>query len=252
MAGRGNGLRAEIYSRLSDLDPRVADAMLEQLRESGIAAYVVPVGHEVSDEWASRLPDSPTDRLYVDADFVDSARTMLRAHQPEAERGPGQNGARVPLDQEDEDRAWREIVAAFNSEPTDPVSPWPAIEDLDDEATEPRRDREADPDEESRGDSPPRPGPRDWVVREAELDEDHYVPPLPPRAPRPDPVTVGSWLSLFGGPGYLLLATVAGWRIPPWAAFLAVAAFIGGFVVLVVRMNDDPPTDSGPDDGAIV
>jgi len=38
------------------------------------------------------------------------------------------------------------------------------------------------------------------------------------------------------------------WDVPSWAAFSAVAAFIGGFVALVLRMGDEPPDD----DGAVV
>jgi hypothetical protein len=45
---------------------------------------------------------------------------------------------------------------------------------------------------------------------------------------------------------------MVGWAIPGWAAFLAVAAFVGGFATLVIRMGDKPPRDSGPDDGAVV
>lgn len=82
--------------------------------------------------------------------------------------------------------------------------------------------------------------------------DDHYVPPPPPPLPALDPVAKGAWVALFGGPGYLLLAVMAGWQVPGWAAFCAVAAFIGGFVTLVVRMGDQPPRDSGPDSGAVV
>jgi hypothetical protein len=83
-------------------------------------------------------------------------------------------------------------------------------------------------------------------------DDEHYVPPVPPPLPRLDPVTKGAWVALFGGPGYLLLAVLLGWVVPSWAAFGAVAAFVGGFATLVVRMSDRPPGDSGPDDGAVV
>jgi hypothetical protein len=83
-------------------------------------------------------------------------------------------------------------------------------------------------------------------------DDEHYVPPDPPPLPRLDPVTKGAWVALFGGPGYLLLAVLLGWVVPSWAAFCAVAAFVGGFATLVVRMADRPPGDSGPDDGAVV
>jgi hypothetical protein len=83
-------------------------------------------------------------------------------------------------------------------------------------------------------------------------DDDHFVPPAPPPLPRPDPVTKGAWAALFGGPAYLLVAVMLGWQVPSWAAFTAVAAFVGGFATLVVRMADRPPRDSGPDDGAVV
>ena len=83
-------------------------------------------------------------------------------------------------------------------------------------------------------------------------DDEHYVPPVPPPLPRLDPVSKGAWAALFGGPGYLLLAVLLGWVVPSWAAFCAVAAFVGGFATLVVRMGDRPPDDSGSDDGAVV
>jgi hypothetical protein len=85
----------------------------------------------------------------------------------------------------------------------------------------------------------------------AEEDE-HYVPPPPPPFPKLDPVSKGAWVALFGGPAYLLVGVVVGWQIPPIAAFIAVAAFVGGFATLVVKMEDRPPTDSGSDDGAVV
>ncbi|HUL25429.1 MAG TPA: hypothetical protein VLW44_06625 [Streptosporangiaceae bacterium] len=83
-------------------------------------------------------------------------------------------------------------------------------------------------------------------------DDEHYVPPAPPPLPRLDPVSKGAWVALFGGPGYLLLAVLLGWVVPSWAAFCAVAAFVGGFAALVIRMGDRPPGDSGPGDGAVV
>ena len=82
--------------------------------------------------------------------------------------------------------------------------------------------------------------------------DEHYIPPAPPPLPHLDSVTKGAWLALFGGPAYLLVATVAAWTIPAWAAFCGIAAFVGGFVTLVVRMSDDERGDSGPDDGAVI
>lgn len=92
---------------------------------------------------------------------------------------------------------------------------------------------------------PPRPEPAD--------DEGHYIPPAPPPLPKLDPVTKGAWAALFGGPGYLIIATAVGWPVPGIAAFFAVAAFVTGFVILVLRMNEPGPggPDNG-DDGAVV
>lgn len=107
------------------------------------------------------------------------------------------------------------------------------------------------------GGLPPGP-PQIRIVRPASAvpppseDDDHFVPPEPPPLPRLDPITKGAWAALFGGPLYLLVAVMASWQVPDWAAFCAVAAFVGGFATLVVRMGDRPPRDSGPDDGAVV
>ena len=112
-------------------------------------------------------------------------------------------------------------------------------------------------------DSDTRPGPgstasQPRVIRPASPDpppaddDGDFVPPVPPPLPSLDPAAKGAWTALFAGPGYLLIATMAGWVIPAWAAFLAVAAFVGGFATLVIRMSDKPPRDSGPDDGAVL
>jgi hypothetical protein len=94
-------------------------------------------------------------------------------------------------------------------------------------------------------------GPRDSITPDDPADE-HYTPPVPPPLPRLDPVTKFAWIALFGGPLYLLISTAVGSAISGLAAFLAVAAFVGGFVVLVLRMDNGRPPDSGPDDGAVV
>jgi hypothetical protein len=90
--------------------------------------------------------------------------------------------------------------------------------------------------------APPRPVPED--------DQEHFIPPTPPPLPKLDPITKGAWAALFGGPGYLVVATVVGWSVPGIAAFCAVAAFVTGFAILVLRMNESSgPGRGGPDDG---
>ena len=78
-------------------------------------------------------------------------------------------------------------------------------------------------------------------------EEEHFIPPAPPPLPKLDPMAKGAWVGLFGGPGYLMVATIAGWSVSGLAAFCAVAAFVAGFAVLVLRMHDPGP--GGPDDG---
>ncbi|MFC6886353.1 hypothetical protein [Actinomadura yumaensis] len=148
----------------------------------------------------------------------------------------------------DEDAIWAEIVAGYDSTvPEGDRVPWPDQENIDEPAEPPRE-----------GDDRTGRLPRARVIKPAETvpdfpddagDEGHYVPPPPPPLPSADPLTKGAWIALIGGPVYLLITVILDWDVPGWAAFLAVAAFIGGFVTLVLRMGDEP---RDPDDGAVV
>jgi hypothetical protein len=153
----------------------------------------------------------------------------------------------------DEEATWRDLVARFDS----PVAaqepaPWPDRENTVTDGAE-------GPEGAGPGGVPPKtviisPSPSAPVApsapaapREA---EEHFVPGPPPPLPKLDPLAKGAWLALFGGPGYLLLATALGWSIPGVAVFCAVAAFVGGVALLVFRLNDSDRDD--PDDGAVV
>lgn len=87
---------------------------------------------------------------------------------------------------------------------------------------------------------------------EDEENDNRYVPPPPPPLPRLDSVAKGAWAALIGGPLYLLLATLLGWQVSGLAALLAVAAFVGGFAVMIFRLGDGPSRGNGPDNGAVV
>lgn len=89
-------------------------------------------------------------------------------------------------------------------------------------------------------------------VAEADDPDEHYIPPPPPPLPHLDPVAKGAWAALFGGPAYLLVSTLVGLSTPGWAALLAVAAFVGGFAVVVLRLGDGPSRGDGPDNGAVL
>ncbi|MEW1840333.1 hypothetical protein AB0392_20515 [Nonomuraea angiospora] len=152
--------------------------------------------------------------------------------------------------QSDEDEVWRQIVASFNdtAERDSADQPWPDSENVPAEPT--RRvvkpSEEPEPDEDSYKD------PYKDAADDEEEEEGHFEPPPPPPLPKLDLPTKLAWVALFGGPAYLLVAAMASWHMEGWALFTAVAAFIGGFVALVVRMGDGPPNDSGWDDGAVL
>ncbi|SEG84680.1 hypothetical protein SAMN05444920_105400 [Nonomuraea solani] len=151
--------------------------------------------------------------------------------------------------QSDEDEVWRQIVASFNdtAERDSADQPWPDSENI---PVEPMR-RVVKPPEEEELDTEDD-EPRDEGDDEEE-GEGHFTPPPPPPLPKLDIATKLAWVALFGGPAYLLVAAMASWHMEGWALFTAVAAFIGGFVALVVRMGDGPPSnDSGWDDGAVL
>ncbi|MEV5556391.1 hypothetical protein AB0L44_22295 [Nonomuraea wenchangensis] len=151
--------------------------------------------------------------------------------------------------QSDEDEVWRQIVASFNdtAERDSADQPWPDSENVPAEPTrrvvKPSEELEEDLDD---------PEDKNDEGQDGE-EEGHYVPPPPPPLPKLDLATKVAWVALFGGPAYLLIAAMANWHMEGWALFTAVAAFIGGFVALVVRMGDGPPSnDSGWDDGAVL
>ncbi|MGR6921659.1 hypothetical protein ACU635_46075 [[Actinomadura] parvosata] len=163
--------------------------------------------------------------------------------------------------QSDEDEVWRQIVASFNdtAERDSADQPWPDSENLPAEPT--RRVVKPSEEEPAHDVSPgsldslddgPLLDRGDGDGEGEDEDEGHFEPPPPPPLPKLDLPTKLAWVALFGGPAYLLVAAMASWHMEGWALFTAVAAFIGGFVALVVRMGDGPPNDSGWDDGAVL
>jgi hypothetical protein len=152
------------------------------------------------------------------------------------------------------DAAWRELVARFDSplDAQEPV-PWPEREETNPPAS-PHGTTAADPAPSEPPVAKPavKPGAKPAAKPGAKpADADHYVPPPPPPLPKLDPLTKFAWLALFGGPGYLLVATAAQWSMPGLFVFIAVAAFVAGVALLVFRLNDSDRDDSG-DDGAVV
>ncbi len=256
--GRGNGLPASSWTPVADLDPRLADAMLEALREAGIAAYAAPSCGEQGAYLEVRLPSRPADRLFVDTTASAGARDVLLAQLPrlqaaldEQARAAARAAPGTPVDEQ----TWAELIAAFEGSPAEsgPVPSWPVLEDVDDEPA-------------SRGGRVLRPAaPTSWselagdrhddassLGVPAEDPTDHYTPPEPPPLPEGDTVSRLAWVGVVGGPAFLLLALLLGWQLDVWQPVAALLAFIAGFLTLVVRMRDRPADGDGPDDGAVV
>ena len=78
--------------------------------------------------------------------------------------------------------------------------------------------------------------------------DDAFVPPTPPPLPKLPPDRLAAWAGLFGSPVILLVCLVLGIHLAPWLGYLLVAAFLGGFGYLVVKMprgRDIDPWDDG-------
>ncbi len=282
---RDNGLFADSYLPVADLDPRVADAALDALREAGIAAYAKASPGVAGPYLDVHLPFRPSDRLFVDATAASSARTVLAGILPNEYGGwvpVPEDGepTQVPAElggvagsrstgEPDVDLAWEQIVAGFDAAPADPVPRWPAEEDVDAagrEATDRETGQGAGAEEAASwrgGRVIRRVDAGDGVSSDPaaaepaesgapEYDEGHYVPPPPPPLPEVEPITRLAWIGLIGGPAFLLFAAVVGWQLTPTVALVAVAGFVGGFGTLIVRMKERPPTDLGGDDGAVI
>ena len=284
---RDNGLGSAEWGALVDVDPRLSEALLDSLAAEGVAAYVEPALGVDTVSRATSHPRRPLDRLWVDPTRADRARgvvasevadltALLAEHEPGAtahglvrpvprtaairvlappvlpERStpvpPAVDPPLVP--RPDDDELFRQIVADFAMTSSDPVPPWPVAEDVDPRPTR-QTPPEVDPPARRRHD-PAQSALPGWLEPEALPDDGHYVPPPPPPVPRARLRTVGSVALLLLGllllftPGLLKLSDTTG------VLLLGMACAAGGAALLVNGMRDAPPTDRGPDDGAVV
>jgi hypothetical protein len=263
MNRRDNGLHASSYVRLRDVETHVVEGLLDRLRDEDVAAYVAPASGRRGPYGDTVLPDSPSDSVFVDADRRDQARTIIEAYLAEVA----------------DELAWAALVAGFHTPSADEVPRWPASEDVDEpaDATGPTGPTElsgpagpsevsgpaeasdpSDATESATGrDREPTgfvtmPWPPAAPTTAVPADDDHFEPPPPPPIPVPDTLGRFAWAAVLGGPLFLIVATLVGLEASGWSGLLALGAFMGGFVTLVARMKDRPPTDLGDDDGAVV
>ncbi len=88
------------------------------------------------------------------------------------------------------------------------------------------------------------------LAENTSLDNDRFVPPIPPPVPRPRGIRGVAWFGLFGVPTLVLVAVVLSIPLPSPVTLLLLAWFVGGFGYLVATMGAGPSADSGWDDGA--
>jgi hypothetical protein len=268
---RGNGLEASSYVAIADLDPRVADNMLEILREAGVAAYAEPCQPQQGLMLEVTLPPAPLDRLHVDRGEALRSRQLLRellaaeserqgaeaGEDSEAEARAETAGAATERPSDDDDLVWAQIVEAYEREASVPVAPWPTVEDTDEADEADSSDGSDDSGAvraRNRDGSDPGGGSTETEGADSEtattVEQERYVPPPPPPLPRLDPITKLCWGVLLAGPVMMLLAAFGDGYVPSWFLPLGVVAFVGGFVALVFRMRSGPPDET--DDGAVV
>jgi hypothetical protein len=80
--------------------------------------------------------------------------------------------------------------------------------------------------------------------------EDTFVPPEPAPLPRLDLITRLAWGATLGGPLLLFLGVLAPGVVSPGFVVLGIAAFVAGFLTLVLRDPHEP--EDGWDDGSVV
>src|SRR3954447_6815910 len=182
---RDNGLRAANYLQVSELDPRLADALLLTLRDHGIAAYVMPAEGTVGGSMETRLPTRPMARLYVDDQRVDDARRL--------------GGGQPAVPSEDFEDSWQQVLTSLQSSPAQMSSPWPEREDL----TLAERERD--------------------YVEPVELEEEHFVPPPAPPLPRLRRATWSALLTMAFAL-FVMITNQGGRALSVLAFFVFVAA----------------------------
>jgi hypothetical protein len=239
---RDNGLVAAAYAAAGDVDPRVGEHLLDVLAVRGIAAYLQPAADLHPVTRTTTLPARPTDRLFVDREHLDTARTFLAQLADEARQN-----------EPDIDEVFAGIVADFDTEALE--RSWPAAEDLSgaDEAD----DEDTDQEPEARGLARWRRStvePVPYEEPDLESDEDEgYIPPPPPPLPRISAVSIVAVLGVVAGfviffnPDLLPVDT-------SFAMLLGFGAILAGFVALIWRLRSgyDDDDDWDPDDGAVV
>lgn len=280
---RQNGLRASSFVPVADVDPRVADQLLDLLAFAHVAAYAEAVPGHTGAYRDHHVSGRPMDRLWVDRDNTAAAHEVLERSLPHLQAeletaitegtlaGPVP-GVAVP----------HGLGAGLATpEPPSDGTPGPgagerpaAGDDLPDSDVEDRwREIVAGWEGPTAAEPAPRPGvvirpvpppaapasARSGPARTgtsgtgsvpagprdsvAPAAEEHFVPPPPVRHPPVTTATRLGWAAVVTGPLVLVVVVVFGQYLPGWLPVLGVALLVGGFVLLVTRLHRSDPDD---------
>jgi hypothetical protein len=218
---RDNGLDSEEFSPVADVDPRLADHLLDVLGLRDVAAYVEP---------APASNPLVADRLYVAADQTGAAREVLTEIASELGIDVSRGHQHVdspdrpdPLLGRDTDAEFAAIVAG--------------LDDLDRPLFEPLTSAAVQA--VGGGD-----------IEDVEDEVEHFVPPPPPPIPRPAVATaMAALMTLLG---ILVMAFGSSIGLPADLPLpLGVVLVLFGAGMLIMRLREEPWDDSD-DDGAVV
>lgn len=215
---RDNGLDSEKFSPVADVDPRLADHLLDVLGLRDVPAYVEPT--PTNDPVTA-------DRLYVAADQTSQARQVLTEIASELgievspHRHQGRSSPRDPLQGIDTEAAFAAIIAGL------PDLNRPLFDESTSIAVQAA-------------------GPPAESVEEVE----HFVPPPPPPLPRLALATMVAVLVTLAGIVVIAFGYPLG--LPSDLPLpLGVVLILFGAGLLALRLRPDPRDDSD-DDGAVV
>jgi hypothetical protein len=212
----GNGLDADTWVPLVDVEPDIGEQLLIALKRAAIPAYVEPAG------------EPHRNRLFVASADRGDARIVVEA----ATRGAGDD--LVPLDVLDGVDTEAEFNALVGEWDVDTIRAVRSAErDLSREDADWRARLE--------------PG---FSNTSAEEDEEHYVPPPPPPLPRLSGATVFALFMLIVSIFVLALGSRFGLD-GDFAFLVGVSGVLVGAGLLIMRLRARPPEDED-DDGAIV
>ncbi len=210
---RDNGLSAENFLPVADVEPQLAGMVLEALGRARIAAYVESGGAH--------------DRVFVAAEERSDARTIIAV----ASRAAG-SGDPIPVPESlggrDTDAEFRALVSDWH------VDTIAAIRSAEKDLS-----RE---DSEWRARIDPHPVEDDI--------EEHYVPPAPPPLPRLAGLTVGAILIVVLSILVLVFGGRLGFD-SNFTILLGIGGLLVGAAMLVMRLREHP-RDEDDDDGAIL